>query len=235
MSFLVSQVRELSSFSPRICEALLSADPDIVAIVQFGSSVYAPESAIDMDLLLITRQRKDYGVYLDATEDFPFPIDVIPKQMDSKMGRDIAAGIKAWSQLLYGDKDIVERMVKDMPVPTYDEARILLNNADMDMQTASTITNPIMQEGRYRTAFNALFDCARLAAMAFLNTDQTRWGQLRGQLPSPFKARFRQIIDTLHVDYFYERVLPANIEAEYQRWRAIILQFINDLEAASSI
>jgi hypothetical protein len=230
MPFLVAQVRDLSSFSTRICELLLSADPDIVAIVQFGSSVYAPESAIDMDLLIITRQRKDYGVYLDATVDFPFPIDVIPKQMDSKMGRDIAAGIKAWSRLLYGDEDIVERMVKDMPVPTYDEARILLNNADMDLQIASTTTNPILQEGRYRTAFNALFDCARLAAMAFLNTDQTRWGRLRGQLPPPFNERFRQIIDILHVDYFYERVLPANIEAEYQRWRATVLQFINDLE-----
>jgi hypothetical protein len=230
MPFLVAQVRDLSPFSTRICELLLSADPDIVAIVQFGSSVYAPESAIDMDLLIITRQRKDYGVYLDATVDFPFPIDVIPKQMDSKMGRDIAAGIKAWSRLLYGDEDIVERMVKDMPVPTYDEARILLNNADMDLQIASTTTNPILQEGRYRTAFNALFDCARLAAMAFLNTDQTRWGRLRGQLPPPFNERFRQIIDILHVDYFYERVLPANIEAEYQRWRATVLQFINDLE-----
>ncbi|MBM3241411.1 hypothetical protein FJZ31_34455 [Candidatus Poribacteria bacterium] len=234
MPFLVAQVRNLSSFSPKICEALLSADPDIVAIVQFGSSVYAPESAIDMDLLIITRQRKDYGVYLDATADFPFPIDVIPKQMDSKMGRDIAAAIKAWSRLLYGDEDIVERMVKDMPVPTYDEARILLSNADMDLQIASTTTNPILQEGRYRTAFNALFDCARLAAMAFLNTDQTRWGQLRGQLPPPFNEHFRQIIDILHVDYFYERVLPENIEAEYQRWRAIVLQFINDLEDACS-
>jgi hypothetical protein len=80
--------------------------------------------------------------------------------------------------------------------------------------------------------------------MAFLNTDQTRWGQsplikgvrglLRGQLPPPFNERFRQIIDILHVDYFYERVLPENIEAEYQRWRAIVLQFINDLEDACS-
>ena len=234
MPFLVAQVRELSFFSPKICEALLSADPDIVAIVQFGSSVYAPESAIDMDLLIITKQRKDYGVYSDATADFPFPIDVIPQEMDGKMGRDIAAGVKAWSRLLYGDKDIVERMVNDMPVPTYDEARILLSNADTSLQIASTQTNSIVQEGWYRTAFNALFDCARLAAMTFLNTEQTRWGRLRGQLPSPFNERFRQIIDTLHVDYFYQRVLPANIESEYQHWRAIILQFINDLEDASS-
>ncbi len=70
--------------------------------------------------------------------------------------------------------------------------------------------------------------------MAFLNTDQTRWGRPRGQLSPPFNERFRQIIDILHVDYFYERVLPANIEAEYQRWRAIVLQFINDLEDAFS-
>lgn len=32
--------------------ALLQADPDIQGIIQFGSSVYAPDLALDIDLLV---------------------------------------------------------------------------------------------------------------------------------------------------------------------------------------
>ena len=34
-----------------ICKRLLGYDKDIVEIIQFGSSVYAPEYALDVDLL----------------------------------------------------------------------------------------------------------------------------------------------------------------------------------------
>jgi hypothetical protein len=37
-----------------IVRKLLEYDPEIVEIVQFGSSVYAPEHARDPDLLIIT-------------------------------------------------------------------------------------------------------------------------------------------------------------------------------------
>jgi len=37
-----------------IVRKLLEYDPEIVEIVQFGSSVYAPEHARDLDLLIIT-------------------------------------------------------------------------------------------------------------------------------------------------------------------------------------
>jgi hypothetical protein len=224
-------VTELSLFLPKLCEVLLTADTDIVAIVQFGSSVYAPELAIDMDLLVITRKRKDYGVYLDAISDFPLKVDVIPVEVDSKVGRALATGVKVWARLLYGDADAVERMMKDMPVPSFEEAHQEIEVADTYFQLAVDETDTFHREIHFRTAFNTLFDCARLAAMAFLNSEQTRWGQLRGQLPPPFNKRFRQIIDTLHVDYFYERGLPENIEVDYQHWRAIVLQFINDLES----
>ena len=36
-----------------ICKRLLGYDKDIVEIIQFGSSVYAPEHARDLDLLVI--------------------------------------------------------------------------------------------------------------------------------------------------------------------------------------
>lgn len=37
----------------------------------FGSFVYAPSLAQDIDLVVTTTKRKDYGVYLDAVADFP--------------------------------------------------------------------------------------------------------------------------------------------------------------------
>jgi hypothetical protein len=48
----------IAQWLPQICEALLRADPDILAVVQFGSSVYAPELALDLDLLVITKRKK---------------------------------------------------------------------------------------------------------------------------------------------------------------------------------
>lgn len=221
-------------FLPKVCQAILDGDPDVLAIAQFGSSIYAPESALDVDLLVVTKKRKDYGVYLDATKEVPFLVDVIPLELDGKANREIAAAIKGASKLLYGDTEIIERMVKDMPVPTYDEARRVILAGDDQMRTASTASDSVVRETHYRNAFNTLFDAARLAAMAFLNTEETRWGQLRGELPPPFDRQFRQIIDTLHVDYFYLRRLPSlNVEGEYQRWRDITLQFIKDLEATA--
>ncbi len=221
---------DLSLFLPQICEQLVQADPDILAIVQFGSSIYAPESARDLDLLIFTRDRKAYGVYDDATLDFPLPIDPVPHSIERPLGGNLAASVVAWGRLLYGDSKTVERMVKEMPIPTYQEARDLLSNADRALQLAPTETNPTLQEGWIRTAFNALFDCARLAAMAYLNTDQTRWGELRRQLPEPYREQFRQIINHLHIDFFYDRALPTPVEAEYQKWRDVVFQFIDNLE-----
>ncbi len=39
-----------------LCRRLLEYDPDIVEIIQFGSSVYAPRYSRDVDLLVITRR-----------------------------------------------------------------------------------------------------------------------------------------------------------------------------------
>ena len=70
--------------------------------------------------------------------------------------------------------------------------------------------------------------------MAYLNTDQTRWGELRRQLPQPYQEQFRHIINPLHVDFFYDRALPASPETEYQKWRDVVLQFINGLETLAT-
>ena len=63
----------------RICKRLLGYDKDIVEIIQYGSSVYAPEHARDLDLLVITKNKKEYGGYLDCLADLPFDTDVVVK------------------------------------------------------------------------------------------------------------------------------------------------------------
>jgi hypothetical protein len=235
MPLTATQLSELPHTLERICAALRAADPDIVAIVQFGSSVYAPDLACDVDLLILTKQRKDSSVYWDATVDAPCWVDVIPIETScEKIEPHLALGVRTVSRLLWGDHDTVERMVTDLPVPTFDEARRVLNVGDRDLATARQVSDSVERETHRRNAFNTLFDGARLAAMCFLDTEESRWGELRRQLPAPFDERFRAIIDELHVAIWYHRDLPlVDVEEEYQAWRERVVQFINDLETAT--
>lgn len=41
------EASEMTRYLPQVCEALRVADPDIMAIAQFGSSVYMPDMASD--------------------------------------------------------------------------------------------------------------------------------------------------------------------------------------------
>lgn len=59
-----------------VCRRLLEYDRDIVEIVQFGSSVYAPELSRDVGLLVVTRSVKEYAGYLDAANPEGGLIDV---------------------------------------------------------------------------------------------------------------------------------------------------------------
>ncbi|MBI1929433.1 hypothetical protein HYR99_34960, partial [Candidatus Poribacteria bacterium] len=47
------------------------------------------------------------------------------------------------------------------------------------------------------------------------------------------REQFRQIINHLHIDFFYDRALPTPVEAEYQKWRDVVLQFIDGLQKAA--
>ncbi len=224
----------IAQWLPQICEALLRADPDILAIVQFGSSVYAPELALDLDLLVITKRKKDDGVYWNAvwSAGQPFWVDVVVVERGERLGF-LSAAVRAFGRLVFGDEEVVRGVTKEMPVPTFDEARQVLEVGCTYLQIATQEPNPVRREAHYRNAFNSLFDAARLAAMAFLLTEETRWGILADGLPDPFDQRFRAIIYDLHVAIFYRRELPLDIEAEFERQRERVAQFIGDLEAAS--
>jgi hypothetical protein len=224
----------IAQWLPQICEALLRADPDILAIVQFGSSVYAPELALDLDLLVITQRKKDDGVYWNAVwgAGQPFWVDVVVVERGERLGF-LSAAVRAFGRLVFGDEEVVRGVTKEMPVPTFDEARQVLEVGRTYLQIATQEPNPVQREAHHRNAFNALFDAARLAVMAFLLTEETRWGVLADRLPDPFDQRFRAIIHDLHVAIFYRRELPLDIEAEFERQRQQVAQFISDLEAAS--
>ncbi|MFN3422954.1 MAG: hypothetical protein ACK40X_14670, partial [Armatimonadota bacterium] len=107
------QAKVISEWLPKLCEALLRVDKDIVAIVQFGSSVYAPELANDIDLLVVTKQRKDFGVYLEAVKDCPLNVDIVPVQVDERAGF-MAVGVRAFGRLVWGDANVVREVTKDM-------------------------------------------------------------------------------------------------------------------------
>jgi len=223
----------IAQWLPKICEALLRADPDIVAIVQFGSSVYAPELALDLDLLVVTKCKKDDGVYWNTvwSAGQPFWVDVIVVEAGKPLGF-LSAAVHAFGRLVFGDKQAVEEVTKEMPVPTFEEARRVLKAGEAYLRDAAQEQDDIVREAHYRNAFNALFDAARLAAMAFLLREETRWGVLLDRLPDPFDQRFRSIVYDLHVVIFYRRELPLDMEAEFERQRERVSQFISDLEAA---
>ena len=214
-----------------LCHELLQADPDIQEIIQFGSSVYAPELALDLDLLVTTAARKDDDVYWDAVADWPVKVDVVVREPGEPLGNWITLGVLATHRVLYGAGATIREVRVAMAVPTYDEARKIITVADHHLEDARDTTDDFFQDRYYRTAFNALFDAARSAAMTYLATEETRWGELRRGLPKPFSGQFREIANVLHVAYFYRGNYPRqDAEEEFRRWRDRVSRFIEALE-----
>ena len=128
-----------------LCETLRAADADIRDIVMFGSFVYAPSLARDIDLVVTTAKRKDYDVYLDAVADFPMNVDVIARQPGEAIGDRIAWGIKAVGQVLAGDGQTLEEVMK-VPPPTFENVRRLFVRADENWESAKQEQNPFPKE-----------------------------------------------------------------------------------------
>ncbi|MBI4786448.1 MAG: nucleotidyltransferase domain-containing protein [Chloroflexi bacterium] len=219
----------------RLTRALRAADPDILEIVQFGSSVYAPRLARDVDLLVLTRAKKDYEVYLDAAQFGSKNVDVVVKEPSESMGTDIALSILAFSKTLYGNGRTRKEAMENMPVPTFESARNYLIMADEQMKQAPKERQDDFRDARYRLAFDLLFDAVRHAAMTFLVLDeQTRWSELPKKLPVPFNKRFREFISFLHVQFNYQGTWPKDrVDETFQDWRGKVSTFIEELAARS--
>jgi len=220
----------------KIVSALLSVDPNIVAIVLFGSAVYAPDLARDIDLLVISKEPKERERYEDAVLEASqgWDVDLVVHKVGETFGR-LSGAIRAFGRILFGDEKWVWGVTSRMPIPSFRDAWRALRRAERLCQAALQETDLDEQDDNWRDAFNWLFEAARRAAMAFLNTDETRWGTLRGQLPQPFQDEFRAIANTLHIRFWYEGDYPHdNPEWNFQTWRDRITQFISDLERAAA-
>jgi len=216
-----------------LVKKLRATDPDIVEILQFGSSVYAPRLARDVDLLITTRAKKEYDVYLDAAQDYPKNVDIIVTAPGENVGRDIALSILAFSKPLYGNGRTRKEARKSMGIPTYDGARMYLDMADNSLRHAQLAKDARYRDAYYRAAFDLLFDAARYAAMTFLVLEEkTRWSELPKQLPAPFNKTFREFISFLHVQFKYEGTYPKDrVDETFQEWRDRVSAFINTLAA----
>ncbi len=219
----------------RIISNLRACDPGIIEIVQFGSSVYAPRLARDVDLMVTTRDKKDEALYWDAVADWNKNVDLLIREPEQSMGRDIALSVYVYGRSLYGNGRTRKEAMQFMPVPIYEDARKLLIAADKDIERAHQETDPFYRDRDYRIAFNTLFDAVRYAAMTFLNTDETRWGKLPKQLPKQFETRFRAFISKLHVQFSYEGNYPKEQADEvFKEWHGKVSAFIDELAARSS-
>ncbi len=228
---MTSQGTEFEQRLEELCQKLLRADPGIQEIIQFGSSVYAPDLALDLDLLVTTTARKKDDVYWDAVADWPVNVDLLVREPGQRIGDWIAWGVCAAHRVLRGDGVTLREARMAMVVPSYNEAYERVFAADGFLEDAGDAPNEIRRDVLHRTAFNALFDAARMAAMAYLVMEETRWGELRRALPAPHSAEFRQFVDVLHVAYFYHGDYPRQeVEAEFQRWRHRVSRFIETLE-----
>jgi len=215
----------------QLCESLKKNDADLIDVIQFGSSVYAPDLARDIDLLVTTRSKEKEEFYWDAFANLDLGADVIVRTPGQPMGKDIAASIRLMGHLLCGEGQTFQEAEEYMAVPTFERAQITLETADATLALAQQSVKVIAKDEYYKAAYDRLFDAARYAVMAYLNTDNARWGQLRHLLPPPFDQEFRRIINTLHIQYSYDGNYPQNDpDGAFAKWRQEVEQFIQRLE-----
>jgi hypothetical protein len=214
-----------------LTRSLLRADPEIRDIVLFGSMAYAPELARDVDVLVTTRRKKDLEVYWDAAADFPRDVDVLVREPGERVSDSVAASVCAWRAVLHGNGETFREASAEMTVPAFEDVHKVFRRADWLLDSAQAEPDPVIKDEAYRETFGKLFDIARKAAQAFLNTDNSRWGELRRALPRPLDQEFRTLTNTLHVQYSYDGNYPKDrADEEYQRWRARVAKFVADLE-----
>lgn len=210
-----------------ICKHLLKYDPGIVEIVQFGSSIYASEYARDVDLLVITKRKKEYGGYLDCLDDLPFDMDVVVKEVGERLRR--AYNILGAFGILYGDGGYLKAMTKDLD-SGFEEARAALKVAERYMKDAREEKEEEVKEIHIRNCFNSLFHAARIAAMVYLATGNARWGKIKRRLPRHYRDEFEAFINVLHIDYFYNGNYPESYEEEFEKWHKKVEEFVMKIE-----
>lgn len=224
---------KLNGFLEQACKRLLQYDENIVEIVQFGSSVYAPEYAVDVDIAVITRKAKEYDGYLDAANlgDVPLNIDVLVLDENEVPRQELLRGMLGSFKILYGSGERLLNLVKALGDPSFEEARSSLRVAGSLLKLAMETANAMDKDRLVREAFDAVFHSSRIASMVYLSTEVARWGLIRKELPEPYRSSFKEFIDTLHIKYFYHGNYPKEmVEEEFEHWYRKVEEFVNSLE-----
>jgi len=221
--------RDVREWLERICHRLLEYDPEIVEVIQFSSSVYAPEHARDVDLLVITRNPRDYDGYLDAVEEVspPFNVDIVVIGVGRRLREDFIRGVLGAFNILYGDGKHLLEYAKMLGDPTFDESRAALRVARRLFILAKMTSEALDRDRLFREAFDSLFHAARIAVMTYLSTETSRWGLLRRMLPEQYNKQFREFIDILHIKYFYYGEYPReDVDEEFNKWFSEVERFV---------
>jgi len=220
-----------------LCKQLLEYDSDIVEIARFGSSVYAPEYSRDLDLVVITKEPKEYIGYMEAanSEELRFDVDIAVIRLGDNVRESFLRNILGAFEVLYGSGEHLLGMARKLDDPNYAEARSYLKGGREDMELASKASDEIDRDRRVRSAFENLFHAARIASTVYLSTQLSRWGNIRRKLPPVFRERFDQYITTLHIHYFYEGNYPrTGLEDEFSKWVQDVEDYISELERESA-
>jgi len=213
-----------------LCKILLDADPDIRDIVLFGSYVYAPSLARDVDLFVTTDKRKPIEAYCNIMVNFSMDIDLIIREPCEEIGNLIAWGIRSTGCILYGNGDSLKAIL-NIPMITFERVWKSLYRADDIFLSAENETDIDVKDEAYRDSFDKLFDIARFAVMAYSDNGEILFGKSCRSLPEAFKKKFDDIINTLHIEYSDNGNYPKDkVAEEFRRWHSIIEQFIKDLE-----
>jgi predicted nucleotidyltransferase len=216
-----------------ICKKLIKYDQDIVEIIQFGSSVYAPEYSKDIDLLVITKKAKEYEKYFDIVnpENASINVDILVFNINEKPRKELLIGILGAFKILYGSGEYLLRYAKDLGDPTFEEAKSSLRIASSLLKLALETEDPLDKDRLCREAFDALFHAARIASMVYLSTEISKWGFIKKELPEPYRRNFNEFINTLHINYFYNGNYPKDkVKDEFQKWFKKVEEYVNSLE-----
>lgn len=218
--------------SEKICDQLMKYDPHVVEIIQFGSSVYAPKYAVDLDLFVFTKSKKEWAGYFDAVEELnlPYNTDIVVNEINEQLDKSFAVSVFGAHKVLYGDGSFLEKCFSEID-PTFEEAFIAVQSSRKYMEDALEADNELLKDRHIRNAFNGLFHASRLAAMTYLSTEDGRWGRIKRNLPKPYQEEFEEQINTLHIEYFYSGNYPEeNVQKEFKRWANKVEKFISRLK-----
>jgi len=216
----------------KIVGRLLEHDPNIVEIIQFGSSVYAPKHAKDIDLMIFTKERRGKSTdYMDKLYDLnlPYDIDVLVEEAGERLKPHLATSVRGAYRILHGDGGYLKGATMHVD-PTFKEAYATLELARRYLRDAKAEDQALLRNGHVRDAFDKLFDAARIASMTYLATEDTRWGRMKGRLPTNYRKAFDQFVDRRHIDYFYHGNYPKDYQGEFEKWYGKVEQYINQLK-----